>query len=136
MPATVECDVLPSVDVDHSEIEHLEPGQQGELTDEFATCFSGKPELCGVCRIWLLFVFLVCGVVVLSMTACFEYEIVKLITDVWHRCCVIFRGARYCEYCCEQPCVCFKRLRLLRNLCYSVVILIDPFIPEILDIGP
>ena len=31
----------------------------------------------------------------------------------------------YCEYCCEQPCVCFKRLRLLRNLYYSVVILIE-----------
>ena len=32
MPATVECDVLPSVDVDRSGIEHLNPGQQGELT--------------------------------------------------------------------------------------------------------
>ena len=41
--------------------------------------------------IWLLVVFLVCGVVVLSMIACFEYEIVKLITVVWYRYCVIWR---------------------------------------------
>jgi len=74
---TVVCDVLPSVDVGCSGIEQLNPGQQGELTDEFAACFSEEPVLCRVCRIWLLFVFLVCGVVVLSMTACFEYEIVK-----------------------------------------------------------
>jgi len=40
VPATVECDVLPSVDVDRSGIEHLDPGQQGELTDEFAAYFS------------------------------------------------------------------------------------------------
>ena len=86
---------------------------------------SGKPELCGVCRIWLLFVFLVCGVVVLSMIVCLASDAVVFGTVVWHRCCVICRGARYCEYCCEQPCVCFKRLRLLRNLCYSVLILIE-----------
>ena len=79
------------MDVDRSGIEHLDPGQQGELTDEFAACFSEEPVLCRVCRIWLLFVVLVCGVVVLSMTACFEHEIVKLITVVWYRYCVIWR---------------------------------------------
>jgi len=91
VPATVVCDILPSVDVGHSGIENLDLGQQDELIDEFAACFSEELVLCRVCRIWLLFVFLVCGVVVLSMTACFEYEIVKLITVVWHRCCVIWR---------------------------------------------
>ena len=60
VPATVECDVLPSVDVDRSGIEHLDPGQQGELTDEFAAYFSEEPVLCRVRGIWLLFVFLVC----------------------------------------------------------------------------
>ena len=71
--ATVECDVLPSVDVDSSGIEYLDPEQQCgllALLDGFAACVSGKPELCGVCRIWLLFVVLVCGVVVLSIIAC------------------------------------------------------------------
>jgi len=90
VPATVD-DVLPSVDVDRSKVEHLDPGQQGELTDEFAACFSEEPVLCRVCGIWLLFVFLVCGVVVLSMTVCLECEIAKLITVVWHRCCVILQ---------------------------------------------
>ena len=42
VPATVD-DVLPSVDVDRSKVEHLDPGQQGELTDEFAACFSEEP---------------------------------------------------------------------------------------------
>ena len=46
VPATVECDVLPSVDVDRSGIAYLNPGQQGELTDEFAACFSEEPVLC------------------------------------------------------------------------------------------
>ena len=89
VPATVVCDVLPSVDVGHSGVEYLDPGQQDYLIDEFAACFSEELVLCRVRRIWLLFVFLVCSVVVLSMTACFEYEIVKLITVVWHRYCVI-----------------------------------------------
>ena len=75
VPATVECDVLPSVDVDRSGIEHLDPGQQGELTDEFAACFSEEPVLCRVRGVWLLFVFLVCGVVVLSMTVCLEVRL-------------------------------------------------------------
>ena len=48
VPATVECDVLPSVDVDRSGIEHLNPGQQGELTDELAACFSEELVLCRV----------------------------------------------------------------------------------------
>ena len=43
--------VLPSVDVDRSKIEHLDPEQQSELLalyDEFAECFSDKPGLCRV----------------------------------------------------------------------------------------
>jgi len=67
------CDVLPSVDVDRSRIEHLDPEKQGELTDEFAACFSEELFLCRVYGIWLLFVFLVCGVMVLSMTVCLEF---------------------------------------------------------------
>ena len=78
-----------------------------------------------VCRIWLLFVVLVCGVVVLSMIACFEYEIVKLITVVWYRYCVIWRVCECIVSIAVSSRVCFKRLRLLRNLCYSVVILIE-----------
>ena len=78
------------MDVGHSGTEKLDPGQQDELIDEFAACFSEELVLCRVCRIWSLLVFLVCGVVVLSMTACFEYEIVKLITVVWYRYCVIW----------------------------------------------
>ena len=68
VPATAECDVLPSVDVDRSGIEHLDPGQQGELTDEFAAYFSKEPVLCRVCGAWLPFVFLVCSIMTLSMT--------------------------------------------------------------------
>ena len=66
VPAPVECDVLPSADVDCSGIEHLNPEQQcGSLAllDEFAACFSEEPDLCGVCGVWLLFVFLVCEMV-------------------------------------------------------------------------
>ena len=74
-PATVECDVLP---VDRSGIEHLDPGQQVELTDEFAACFSEEPVSCRVRGIWLLFVFLVCGVVVLSMIICLASDAVCL----------------------------------------------------------
>jgi len=62
VPVTVVCDILPSVDVGRSGIENLDPGQQDELIDEFAACFSEELVLCRVCRIWLLFVFLVCGV--------------------------------------------------------------------------
>jgi len=52
VPATVVCDVLPSVDVGHSVTEKLDPGQQDELIDEFAACFSEELVLCRVCRIW------------------------------------------------------------------------------------
>ena len=113
VPATVECDVLPSVDVDSSGIEYLDPEQQCgllALLGGFAACVSGKPELCGVCRIWLLFVVLVCGVVVLSMIACFEYEIVKLITVVWYRYCVIWR-----------VCECIVSIAVSSRVCVSNV---------------
>ena len=70
VPATVECDVLPSVHVDRSGIKHLDHGQQGELTDEFAAYFSKEPVLCRVCGAWLPFVFLVCSIMILSMTDC------------------------------------------------------------------
>ena len=61
----------------------------------------------------------------LWLIVCLASDVVVFGTVVWHRCYVICRGARYCEYCCEQPCVCFKRLRLLRDVYYSVVILIE-----------
>ena len=52
VPATVDDgNVLPSVNVDRSKIEHLDPEQQGELLallDEFAECFIDKPGLCKV----------------------------------------------------------------------------------------
>jgi len=51
VPAIDESDVLPSMNVDRSKIEHLDPEQQGELLellDEFAECFSDKPGLCRV----------------------------------------------------------------------------------------
>ena len=95
MPATVECDVLPSVDVDRSGTEHLDPGQQDELTDELAACFSEEPVLCRVRGIWLLFVFLVCGVVVLSMIVCLASDVVVFGMVVWHRCCVILEAGEY-----------------------------------------
>jgi len=66
VPATVECDVLPSMDVDSGGIEHLDPEQQCgllALLGEFAACVSDRPDLCGVCGVWLLFVFLVCEMV-------------------------------------------------------------------------
>ena len=66
VPATVECDVLPSVDVDSGGIEHLDPEQQCgllALLGEFGACVSDRPDLCGVCGVWLLFVFLVCVMV-------------------------------------------------------------------------
>ena len=66
VPATVESDVLPSVNVDHSGIERLDPEQQGgllALLGEFAACISNRPDLCEVCGVWLLFVFLVCVMV-------------------------------------------------------------------------
>jgi len=49
VPAIDEGDVLPSVNVDRSKVEHLDHEQQGELLallDEFAECFSDKPGLC------------------------------------------------------------------------------------------
>jgi len=65
--ATVESDVLPSVNVDRSSgIEHLGREQQCgllALLGEFAACFSEELVLCGVCGAWLLFVFLVCVMV-------------------------------------------------------------------------
>ena len=105
--------ILPSVDVDSSGIEYLDPEQQCgllALLGGFAVCVSGKPELCGVCRIWLLFVVLVCGVVVLSMTACFEYDIVKLITVAWYRYCVIWR-----------VCECIVSIAVSSRVCVSNV---------------
>jgi len=51
VPMTVENDVLPSENVSHSKIEHLNHEQQCELLaliDEFAACFSDKPGLCRV----------------------------------------------------------------------------------------
>jgi len=51
VPAIDESVVLPSVNVDRSKIEHLDPEQQGELLallDEFPECFSDKPRLCRV----------------------------------------------------------------------------------------
>jgi len=66
VPATVESDMLPSVNVDRSGIEHIDPEQQVELLallGEFAAGVSDEPNLCGVCGVWLLFVFLVCEMV-------------------------------------------------------------------------
>jgi len=63
VPATVESGVSPSVNVDSSGIEHLDPEQQCgllALLGEFAACVSDKPDLYGVCGVWLLFVSLVC----------------------------------------------------------------------------
>ena len=60
VPETVGSDVLPSVDVDRSGIERLDPEQQGgllALLGEFAACVSNKPDLCGVGGVWLLFIF-------------------------------------------------------------------------------
>jgi len=54
-----ENDVLPDWSVDRGRVEHLDPGQQGELIDEFAVCVSDEPVFYRVCRMWLLFVFLV-----------------------------------------------------------------------------
>jgi len=54
VPATVECDVLPSVDVDRGGIEHLDPEQQCGLLamlGKFAACVSDRPDLCGVCGV-------------------------------------------------------------------------------------
>jgi len=79
VPAIDESDMLPGGSVDRGRIEHLDPGQQGELTNEFAACFSDKPVLCRVCRMWLLFVFLVCGILTRSMTICRVCETVKLL---------------------------------------------------------
>jgi len=48
VPATVESDVLPSVNVDNSGVEHLDPEQQCgllALLDEFAAYFSEEPVL-------------------------------------------------------------------------------------------
>ena len=66
VPATVESDVLPRVNVDQSGIERLDPEQQGgllALLGEFAACVSNRPDLCEVCGVWLLFKFLVCEMV-------------------------------------------------------------------------
>jgi len=40
VPAIDESDVLPGGSVDRGRVEHLDPGQQGELTNEFAACFN------------------------------------------------------------------------------------------------
>jgi len=91
VPATVGSDVLPSVDVDRSGTERLDPEQQGGLLampDEFAAYFSKEPVLCRVCGVWLLFAFLVCEMV--------------FNTVVWHRCCVFVEVRVYCDYYCEQ----------------------------------
>ena len=66
VPAIDDGNVLPSVNVDRSKIEHLDPEQQGELLallGEFAACVSNRPDLCEVCGVWLLFKFLVCEMV-------------------------------------------------------------------------
>jgi len=79
VPMTVESDVLTSVNVDRSKIEHLNPEQQGELVallEEFAACVSDEPVLYRVRKMWSLIVFLVCGILMLIMTV--SCEIVKL----------------------------------------------------------
>ena len=51
VPVTVPCDVLPSMAIGHSKIEHLHAEQQTELLallDEFHVCFGDKPGLCSV----------------------------------------------------------------------------------------
>jgi len=66
VPATVGSDVLPSMDVDRSGIERLDPEQQGgllALLGEFAACVSEETVLCRVCGVWLLFASLVCEMV-------------------------------------------------------------------------
>ena len=66
VPAIDDSNVLPSVNVDRSKIEHLDSEQQGELLaslDEFAACVRNKPDLCGVGGVWLLFAFLLCEMV-------------------------------------------------------------------------
>ena len=102
VPATVECDVLPSVDVDRSGIEHLDPGQQGELTDESAVYFSKEPVLCRVCGAWLPFIFLVCSMMTLSMTVCLECEIVKFLCLFST---VVVRGTGHLESCVNMSCL-------------------------------
>ena len=52
--------------VDRSGMERLDPERHGgllALLGEFAACVSDEPVLCGVCGVWLLFVFLVCEMV-------------------------------------------------------------------------
>ena len=101
MPAMDDSNVLPSVNVDRSSgIERLDPEQQGELLallGEFAACVSNRPDLCEVCGVWLLFKFLVC-------------EIVKLITVVWYRYCVIWR-----------VCECIVSIAVSSRVCVSNV---------------
>ena len=66
VPAIDDSNVLPSVNVDSSGIEHLGPEQQCgllALLGEVAACVSDRPDLCEACRVWLLFVFLVCEIV-------------------------------------------------------------------------
>jgi len=101
-----ENDVLPDGSVDRGRVEYLDPGQQGELTDEFAACFSDEPVLCRVCGIWLLFVFLVCGVVALSMTVCLECRIVKFLCLFGT---VAVRGKGRLESCVSVLCYCCVR---------------------------
>jgi len=92
--ATVESDVLPSVNFDRSSgIEHLGPEQQCELLallGEFAACFSEKPDLCGVGGVWLLFAFLVC-------------EMVKLPWLFGTVVVLFWKLVSYRVYCCVQP---------------------------------
>ena len=102
VPASVECDVLPSVDVDRSGTEHLDPGQQGELTDEFAAYFSKEPVLCRVCGAWLPFVFLVYSIMTLTMTVCLECEIVKFLCLFST---VAVRGRGHLESCVNMLCL-------------------------------
>jgi len=102
VPATVVCDVLPSVDVGYNGIENLDPGQQDELIDEFAACFSEETVLCRVCGAWLPFVFLVCSMVTLSMTVCLECEIVKFLCLFST---VVVRGTGHLESCVNMSCL-------------------------------
>jgi len=51
VPGDVQSEVMPSVHVDCSKIEHLSNEQRkqlGDLIDEFAVCFSDKPGLCRI----------------------------------------------------------------------------------------
>jgi len=83
------------------------PGQQGELLDEFAAYFSEEPVLGRVCGVWLLFVFLVCSIVTLSMTVCLECEIVEFLCLFGT---VAVRGKGRLESCVSALCYCCVQL--------------------------